>query len=174
MNRHTIIVIVASIAIAGTAGFSIWNVFAADQIQIKGIGNEGYFSYFDLTNNKEILVCNPLPMPVNLKEIRISMTYSNEDIGVVHYPDIILESNSESEIEGKLVSERFKQMQYLGLHFDGIYSGAIPSRLNINEMTIFVEIDTPIFGVIPHTETKQFPNLTFWNLMNNQSEEYNC
>ncbi|NIR86118.1 LEA type 2 family protein [Candidatus Bathyarchaeota archaeon] len=174
MNKHAIIVIVAIIAIVGTLGFSLWNVSAAEQIQIRGVEDDGYFSFFNLVNNKKVVMCNPYPIPVNLKEVRISMEYTGEDVGRIHFPQVFLEPNATSTLQGKLISDNFKQMQYLGLHFDGIHNGAIPSRININHMNIVVEYDTPIFGVIPYTVTEEYPNLSFWNFMNNQNTKYTC
>lgn len=174
MNKHTIIVIAAVIVIVGTLGFSFWNISAAEQIQIRGVEDDGYFSYFNLVNNKKVVVCNPLPIPVNLKETRVSMMYVGEEVGTIKFPQLFLDSNSTSQIQGILMSDNFKQMQYLGLHFDGIYNGAIPSRININHMNIVVEHDTPILGVIPYTVTEEYPNLSFWNFMNNQNTKYTC
>ena len=173
MNKHTIVVIVASIIIIGSIGFSGWNIFASEQIQMKAI-KEGYFSYFDLINNEQVLFCNPSSLPANFKEIRVSMNYVDENIGVIHFSDVSLDSNSEIKKQGKFYADDSKQIQYLALHFDGMYNGVIPTRIDSNSITIVTEIDSMVFGFIPFTTVNQHPGLEFWSLMNNQNADYNC
>ena len=173
MNKHTIIVTVASIIIIGSIGFSGWNIFASEQIQMKAI-KEGYFSYFDLINNEQVLFCNPSSLPANFKEIRISMNYVDKNIGVIHFSDVSVDSNSEIKKQGKFQTDDSKQIQYLALHFDGMYNGAIPTRIDSNNITIVTEIDSQVLGFIPFTKAKQYPGLEFWSLMNNQNADYNC
>ena len=173
MNKHTIIVIVASIVIIGSIGFSGWNIFASEQIQMKAI-KEGYFSYFDLINNEQVLFCNPSSLPASFKEIRISMIYVDKNIGVLHFSDVVLDSNSEMKKQGKFNSDDSKQIQYLALHFDGMYNGVIPTRIDSNNIMIVTEIDSPVLGFIPFTTVNQYPGLEFWSLMNNQNADYNC
>jgi len=173
MNKHTIVVIVASTIIIGSIGFSGWNIFASEQIQMKAI-KEGYFSYFDLINNEQVLFCNPSSLPTNFKEIRVSMNYVDENIGVIHFSDVSLDSNSEIKKQGKFYADDSKQIQYLALHFDGMYNGVIPTRIDSNSITIVTEIDSTVLGFIPFTTVNQYPGLEFWSLMNNQNADYNC
>ncbi|MGD8431679.1 MAG: hypothetical protein PVJ16_08250 [Nitrosopumilaceae archaeon] len=173
MNKHTIIVIFASIIIIGSMAYSGWNIFAAHQIQIKAI-NEGYFSFFDLLNNGRILACNPLPLDASFKEMRISVAYVNENIGSINYPNLVLNSNSESVQKGKLETDNPEQTQYLALHFDAIYNKVIPTRIDLENIAINVETDSQILGIIPHTTIKQYPGLEFWFLMDNQDKNYKC
>jgi hypothetical protein len=172
MNKHTIIVIIASIIIAGSLGFSFWNVFAAEQIQIKSVNDN--FSFFDLMNNGRVLVCNPLPLDGNFKEIKISMVYNERSIGFLSYPQVFLDANSEETIVGRFVSENVKEFQYNALHFDGMYNGVIPSRIDTQNMLIVTEINTSIIGFIPYSIYKYYPGLQFWDLMNNQNNQYDC
>ena len=173
MNKHTIVVIVASIIIIGSIGFSGWNIFASEQIQMKAI-KEGYFSYFDLINNEQVLFCNPSSLPANFKEIRVSMNYVDENIGVLHFSDVSLNSNSEIKKQGKFYTDDSKQIQYLALHFDGMYNGVIPTRIDSNSIMIVTEIDSTVLGFIPFTTVNQYPGLEFWSLMNDQNADYNC
>ena len=173
MDKHTVIVIIASIAIVGTIGVSVWNVLAAEQIQIKAV-NEGYFSYFDLMNNGEILICNPLSMPVSFSQMQISMIYVDEKIGWVQFPGVTVEAQSEIREKGRFGTSDFKQAQYLALHFDGMYNGVIPSRIDLENITIRTEIDSLVLGFIPYSTVKQYPGLDFWFLMNDKNNDYSC
>ena len=173
MNKHATITIIASIIIVGSLGFSSWNVFAAEQIQIKAV-KDGYFSYFDLMNNGKIIVCNPLPLPTNFKEIKISMIYNERNVGSSDFPQIFLEPNSETILQGEFLSDNFKESQYLSLHFDGMYNGVIPSRIDTENMKIILGVNTQIIGFIPYSITTQYQGLQFWNLMNDQNNDYSC
>ena len=57
---------------------------------------------------------------------------------------------------------------------DGMYNGVIPSRIDLNNITIVTEIDSQVLGFIPFTKIKHYPGLEFWSLMNNQNSDYNC
>ena len=165
MNKHTVITIAASIIIVGVVGFSFLNAFASKQIEVRGI-EPGYFSFFDLTNNEIILACNPSSIPMNIKNISISLEYNDENIGAVNFPDVNLEPNSVSQIQGYLQTDEFKQMQYLTLHFDGMYDGVVPARIHLDGILVKVTTSTPILGVIPYSSTQEFPILSFWEYMN--------
>jgi hypothetical protein len=135
---------------------------------------EGYFSYFDLINNGNVLFCNPLSLPANFEEIRISMISIDKNVGTVHFPDLFLDSNSETTKQGKFESDSAKQIQYLALHFDGMYNGVIPNRIDLNSVRIITEVDSQVLGFIPFTTMKQYPGLEFWDQMNNQNGNYAC
>ncbi len=173
MNKHTIIVIVASIVIAASLGFSALNIFSAEQLQFRDAKQED-FKYFDLMNNGEISVCNNLPFYASFNDIRIIMMYDNRNVGEFTVSNIVLESNSEGIVRGKFTSETFEESQYLSLHFDSMYYGVIPIRIDLERMNVITEINTNIVGVIPYTITYQYPGFDFWEMMNDKNDEYNC
>ena len=172
MNKHTIIVIAASIVIVASIGFSAWNVFSADYLQFKAVKQN--FSYFDLINNGQISICNPLPFSASFNNVKISMIFDGRDIGVLNASDVILESNSETKIQGKFTSETAKEAQYLSLHFDSMYNDVIPTRIDQEKMTVLTEIQTKIIGIIPYSITDQYPGLEFWKMMEDVDDEYSC
>jgi hypothetical protein len=102
------------------------------------------------------------------------MNYVDKNIGVIHFSDVSVDSNSEIKKQGKFQTDDSKQIQYLALHFDGMYNGVIPTRIDSNNITIVTEIDSQVLGFIPFTKAKQYPGLEFWSLMNNQNADYNC
>jgi len=172
MNKHTIIVIVASIVIILAIGFSAWNIFSADQIQFKAVKQN--FSYFHLINNGKISMCNPLPFPANFNDVKISMFFDGRNIGVLGISEIQLEPNSETKVQGKFTSETFKEAQYLSLHFDSMYNDVIPTRIDQEKMIVVTEIQTKIIGVIPYFTTNQHAGLEFWKMMEDSSKKYSC
>ncbi|MGI9567255.1 MAG: hypothetical protein ACR2LL_09625 [Nitrosopumilus sp.] len=171
MNKHTLVVIIASVVIAISVGFSGWNIFASEQVDL--MITEEHFSYFGLMNSGKISVCNPLPFYANFNEIRISMIFDERSIGVLSFSEIQLEPNSEVEVQGTFTSENFKEAQYLSLHFDSMYNDVIPTRIDQEKMNVVTEIQTNIIGVIPYSVTNQYPGLEFWNVMEDR-EDYSC
>jgi len=172
MNKHTVIVIVASIAIAGSIVFSSWNIFSADQIQFKAVKQN--FSYFELLNNGKISICNPLPFYADFDTVKIFMIYEGRNIGVLGLSGVFLEPNSEIEIQGKFTSDSFKEIQYLSLHFDAMYNDVIPTRIDQEKMNIVTEIQTKIIGFIPYSISNQYPSFEFWKMMEDNNKEYSC
>jgi len=58
MDKHTVIVIVASIVIALPFVYGGLNIYGAEQIQFVS-SNQEKFSYFEIINNGKISFCNP-------------------------------------------------------------------------------------------------------------------
>ena len=172
MNKHTTIVIIASIVIIISIGFSAWNIFSAEQVQFKAI--KPSFSYFDLMNQGRINMCNPLPLSASFNNVGIKMIYDGREIGTLDISQVFLESNSESELQGELSFESFKEFQYLSLHFDGMYNNVIPTRIDVEKMNVITEIQTDIIGVIPYTTSNQYIGLEFWKMMEDSDGKYHC
>jgi len=172
MNKHTIIVIVASVVIVASIGFSAWNIFSADYLQFKAVKQN--FSYFDFMNNGKISMCNPLPLSASFNDVKISMIFDGRDIGVLDASDVFLEPNSETKIQGKFTSETAKEAQYLALHFDSMYNDVIPTRIDLEKMIVVTEIQTKIIGVIPYAIINQYSGLEFWKMMEDVDNKYSC
>jgi len=172
MNKHTAIVIIASVVIIISIGFSAWNLFSTEQVQFKTANPN--FKYFDLINNGKITMCNPLPLSASFNSVSIKMIYEGREIGTFDMSRVFLESNSETEIQGKFSSESFKESQYLSLHFDGMYNNVIPTRINVENMNVITQIQTNVIGVIPYAATHQYHGLEFWKMMEDSDGKYRC
>ncbi len=172
MNKHTIIVIVAAVVIAIAIGWAIWNIVAADKIQLRG-PNQETFSYFALINGKEISICNPSSFYTSFSDLEVTMIYEGEILAEMNFPGTTLEPNSSITSAGKFSTENFEQTQYLSMHFDGMFMDAIEQRIDPQRMLILTEVQTQIIGVIPYSVTHQYPGLEFWEKMSN-NEEYSC
>ena len=164
MNKHTVIVIIASIVIGGTVGHSIWNVFAIESLKIAS-PEQGKFSYFDLMNDGEIVMCNSLPFYVNVEEFQIVIFYDNEHKGTFRANPTTISPQSASIIELDFRSELFVDSQYLFLHLDGEFSGTQPIRLDPTKMFVATNVDSPLIGVIPYTISHTYTGFDFYNMM---------
>jgi len=173
MNKHTAIVIIASFVIAAPFVFAAWNIYAAGQLQFAGIEQER-FNYFDMINDGEIKVCNPLPFQVTFNKFDIIMIFDQKDKGIFSIQGDTLLPSSVTTLEGKFRSETFQEAQYLSMHFDGMFGEYIPARIDPSRFAIGIEIHTPIMGMIPYSITKQYSGFDFWNMMNDKDGQYNC
>jgi len=173
MNKHTVIVIISSIVIAGPFVFAGWNIYAAEQVQFAGIEQER-FNYFDMINDSEIKVCNPSPFYIVFNKINIIMIFDQKDKGILSIQGASLSPLSTTTLEGKFSSETFEEVQYLSMHFDGMFGGALPIRIDPNRFDIVIEISTPILGMIPYSITQQYSGLDFWNMMNDKDGKFSC
>ncbi len=173
MNKHTAIVIIASFVIATPFVFAAMNIYAAEQVQFAGIEQER-FNYFDMIYDREIKVCNPNPFYVVVDKINIIMIFDQRDKGVFSIQKTTLSPLSTTTLEGKFSSETFEEAQYLSMHFDVMFSGALPIRIDPNRFDIVTEISTPIMGMIPYSITQQYSGLDFWNMMNDKDGQFSC
>ena len=55
-----------------------------------------------------------------------------------------------------------------------MFNGVIPSRIDTHYMLIVTEIETKVIGFIPYSIYKYYPGLQFWDIMNDQNNEYGC
>jgi len=168
MNKHTVIVIVASIVIAAPFVYAGWNIFAIDQIQFSGTDEK--FRFFEIVNDGKINVCNPLPLYVNFDKIKTIMVFEGKEKGTFSIQNVVLPPSSIVNLQGKFSSETFEEIQYLALHFDGMFNEDTPVRIDPTKLTVVTEIQTSIIGIIPYSATKQFSGIDFWNMMNENIE----
>lgn len=172
MNKHTVIVSIGIIVIVSAFAYSGWNIYAVEQLQFS-VADKEKFNYFDIINDAKVSVCNPLPFYVNFNEFNMIMVFEGKDKGIFSVQGTTLPPWSSLEIEGNFHSETFQEIQYIALHFDGMFSESTPVRIDPRKLVIVTEIETPIIGVVPYTVTKQYSGLDFWNAMNDDGK-FSC
>jgi len=173
MNKHTAIVIIASFIIAGPFVFAAWNIYGIQQIQFVGT-EEKKFNYFDMINDGEINVCNPNPFYVVFDKMDILMIFEQRDKGRFSIQGTTLPPSSVTTLEGKFRSDTFQESQYLSLHFDGMFSGSAPIRIDPSKFAIATETHTSIIGIIPYSIIQQYSGFDFWNMMNDKGGQLSC
>jgi len=173
MNKHTAIVIIASFIIAGPFVFAAWNIYAVQQIQFVGT-EEKKINYFDMINDGEINLCNPNPFYVVFDKMDIIMIFEQKDKGLFSIQGTTLPPSSVTTLEGKFTSETFEEAQYLSMHFDLMFGGSAPIRIDPSKFAIATETHTPIMGIIPYSITQQYSGLDFWNMINNKDGQFSC
>ena len=169
MNKHSLIVIIASIVIVATVGYSGWNVFAVENLKIASV-ESGSFSYFDLMNDGKIEICNSLPFYVTLDGFEIVIFYNNENKGILTIPKTTISPQASSIVEGNFRSDLFVDTQYLFLHLDGEFSGNQPIRIDPTKMFVLTNVKSPIIGVIPYTVSHQYSGFEFYSMMKDRTD----
>lgn len=142
------------------------NIYAANQIQIKW--NEEFFSFFEMSNNGVIKVCNPFPVPTSVSQIRITVIYEDDSKGTYMVPSSYIVPGV-NLLEGTFSAEQFSATQFTLMQFDAQFNGVSEVRLDPNALFVIVAIDTPIMGIIPYTTSIKYGGFDFYNMMNDKN-----
>ncbi len=169
MNKHFIIVIIASIIILGTVGHSIWNIYATDQLQLS-VNGETFRYNKAMTNEDKFVLCNPLPLPVSFNHFGITVFFEDEIQAVFSMQGTTIQPKSSKVLESKFFTEEYTESQYLLMHFDHTFEGN-QIRIDPKKMTIETEFQTPFLGVIPFSNAQQFTSFDFWNVLNEKDSK---
>lgn len=171
MNKHNAIVIVASVLIFGTIGMSFWNIYAVQQLQLHG--NEGIFRFYEfITNEDSLLICNQLPFFTSFNQFNIVFLFEDIPKGTFHIDGITIGPNGSVVSEGKFTSDTYSEAQYLAMHFDTMFQGDSPIRIDPRKLTIDTDFQVMILGVIPYTVAQHYSGIGFYNMLN--EDNFNC
>lgn len=167
MNRHLIISIVAIIAIIIPFAYSAMNIYAAEQVKFRWNQPEK-FSYFEMSNNGQVELCNVSPIPVNFKSFQITPYYEGVNRGTFHAENISMDGSQSMIIQGRFLSDSFVESQHLFMQMDFQFDGG-DVRIDPRKMQVQVVIDTPIIGIIPYSTVSQYGGFDFDKLMNEEN-----
>ena len=89
MNKYTAITIIAILIIIAPFAYSGINIVGAEQLQYKWSDSEK-FSFFEMMNNGELELCNPMPFSISFEKLQIGSFYNAKNIGKCHHrvPDL--------------------------------------------------------------------------------------
>ena len=173
MNKHSVIVIIASIVIAAPFVYSGLNVLSIENLQFAGM-EQGNFRYFDLIGEGQIAVCNNMPIQVIIDSLKISEYFDGEVFGTYETSKISIPGSSSIAVDGTFLSENYESAQYYAFHYDSMFKGEQIIRIDPRKLSVQMEMDTSIIGIIPYTVSKQYSGWDFWNLMNGIDTEFTC
>ena len=60
------------------------------------------------------------------------------------------------------------------MHYDGMFGGNAPTRIDPSKLSIVTEFQTSLFGFIPYSVFKQYSGIDFWEYMNTANSENGC
>lgn len=164
MNRHSMVVIAASVIILGTVGYSVWNIYAADQLMLS-VNNETFRFNKAMTAEDKFVLCNPLPLPVSFNQFAVTVYFEDKIQGVFNVQGDSVMPNSSKVLESTFYSDEYVESQYLFMHFDHTFEGN-QIRIDPKKMTIITEFQILILGMIPFSTTAQYTSFDFWNMLN--------
>jgi len=164
MNRHTAIVVISSVIIAGTLGFSASNVVVAEGIHFEKSGET--FSFFDMINRGSITICNTMPLYAYVDNISVTISNDGKQVGQLVLAERVIEPGLKRTYQGSFMTNSLEEAHYLALHFDAMYEGVIPERIHASSLVVTTSVDTRILGVIPYHATSSYQALAFIDSMN--------
>lgn len=167
MKKYSIITILAIIAIVFPVAYGIWSIFSVEQLQLRTFKNQ--FSYFEMSNNEKIKICNPTPFFVSFDEVEMDVYYLNDIKGTFIVESRTLEPNASIISDVNFTSESFAESQYLFMHMDGEFGGTVPVRLDPNQMVVTTTYLIKIIGLIPYQQTITQSAFDFTQMMNENS-----
>lgn len=169
MNKHAVITIIAIIAIIIPFAYSAMNIYAAGQLEYRW-SEPGKFSFFELSNNGNIELCNATPFMANLKSFQITPFYEGTTRGTYQIDNLSIGGSQSMIGAGRFASDNFVESQHLFMQMDFQFDGG-DIRIDPRKMQVLVSIDTPIIGVIPYTTTIQYGGFDFDKMMNMKTFE---
>ena len=171
MEKQKIIVLISIIIIISTVSYSLVNVYALEQLELRGVDNLFRFFAMSTTDNK-IKICNPSFFPVNFNQLDVQIYFEKKLLGTYVINSAKIMPNSIFETTGKYISDSMAQSQSLFMHFDHLFSNSDPTvRIDPRKMDVVTQFQTTIIGA-PYSVTEQYTSLDFWNMLNN--EEITC
>ena len=173
MDKNTIIGIIATCVIVIPLVYSGWNIYAVGNLQVSGTSEEG-FRFFEMINDGTVEICNPSPFFVNFKKFNIIMNFDGAPKGTFAVESATLSPYSSRATKGTFTSDTYSEAQYYAMHFDGMFHGDVPERIDPRKLLIITQVEVPIIGVIPYTVTNQYSSLYFWEILNGNVGEFSC
>ena len=173
MNKHTVIVIVCSIVIVSTIGYSILNLILVDNLQFRDAKGEE-FNLISLAYGGQLQVCNPVFLPVTFKKYQIDLIYLNEIVGTYFVDGLTLAPSSSQVVKGKFEAESIPVAGITSLALDTELQGRDVGRVDAKQFSVVTRTDTNIMGFIPYSITKQYSGEVFYELMNEKADEFAC
>ena len=164
MNRHTAIVAISSVIIAGTLAFSASNAAVADGMRFEKSGE--MFRLFDMINRNSIGICNTMPLYAHIDGITVTISNEGRQVGRLALPGGIIEPGLERTERGAFMTNSLEEAQYLALHFDAMHKGVIPERIHASSLVVTTAVNTRILGVIPYSSAASYQALAFIDTMN--------
>ena len=169
MEKQKIIGLISIIIIVSTVGYSLVNVYALEQLELRGVDNLFRFFSMSTTDNK-VEICNPSFFPVNFNQLDVQIYFEKKLLGNYVIDSTQIMPNSSFETTGTFLSDSMAQSQNLFMHFDHLFSNSDPTvRIDPRKMDVVTQFQTTIIG-IPYSVTEQYTSFDFWNMLNDEDK----
>jgi len=172
MNKHTLIVIAASVVIAGTLIYSFSNITGLNDIQMRWYQKDG-FDYLAMMAGGKIELCNPTTVPMNVNQIEIQVTYQGNELGKLTSDKVSLFPSKTQEMPAKVKMDDQTGQVFL-MYLDTELSGNDLARFDPNQMGVNITYETKFLGFIPYSLSKSYLGSQFANMMNQREGTFSC
>ena len=172
MNKHSLIVIIASVVIAGTLIYSFVNIIGLNDIQMRWYQKDG-FDYLAMMAGGKIELCNPTSVPMNVKQVEIQVTYQGNELGKLTSEGMTLFPSKTEDMTAK-VEMNDQTGQVFLMYLDTELSGNDLARFDPNQMRVNVIYETKFLGFIPYSVSKSYLGAEFENIMNQREGTFSC
>ena len=170
MDKHAGIVIIASIVIVASLGYSAFNAVTLEKLEFEW-NDRGSFDYLTMLNGGVIKVCNTSFVPLKFNGLTITTLYKEDEMGRFTVHGATVQPNSSIELAGEGQTTSLAG-QILSMYIDTEVSGTELIRVDSEDMKIITSIDTVLLGVIPYAVTSTYTGEEFFDIMNGQ--KYSC
>lgn len=169
MNKHTLIVILSSIVIAGTVLYSFLGVNGINDIQMRWY--QKGFDYTEMITGGKIELCNPTQTPININHVEMNVLYQNNEFSKITSDRMILSPSEIQYVETK--SQFLSSGNSLTMNLDTSSPENI-MKLNSEQIKVTVNYETKFLGFIPYSVTKNYDGIEFEKIMNQINTEFAC
>ncbi len=170
MNKHSIITIIAIIVIITPFAHSGLSIFGMQQLEYRW-DNPGQFRFFTMSNHGEMELCNQMPFWISFEKLEITPYFETNDLGSFSIESSTINPMSSTVQKGTFSSEGLSVSQHIFMILDFEFDGG-DIRLDPNQLSVIVQADMPILGIIPYSTTTQISGFDFDKMMN--AEDLTC
>ena len=136
MNKYSVITIIAILIIISPFAYSGINIVGAEQLQYKWSDSEK-FSFFEMMNNGELELCNPMPFSISFEKLQIGSFYNAKNIGTYEIMSTTIEPQSSIVAKGDFFTEEYQSTQRMFLTLDYEFDGG-EIRVDPNKFIVIV------------------------------------
>lgn len=163
-NKHTIVVIISILVIAGSLGYSSINAISNHSLEFSWPGNS--FNFLSVMTDKTVKVCNPSDLPASFSKYSFTVFYDGKELGTYSTGHGGLSPHSNGVVFGKFDSKDDRIANLFFAFFDTENGGTDVTRINTDKIKVKTELDSTILWVVPHVITHEYDGEEFVNMIN--------
>lgn len=172
VNKHSIIVIIASIVIVGAFAYSFVNALSLENIEFRWNQN-GSFDYIVMMHGGNVQLCNTSEFPVSTNGINMELYFDNQKLGTYFVEPVTINPNSMIEVNG-ISNMKDNSSPIMLLFMNTEFAGTDIARIDSSKMFVQINYNANVLGFIPITISKVYSGYDFYQIMNDVNNEFPC
>lgn len=167
VNKHTIIVIVSIVVIAGSLGYSSLNVISAKELEF-GWPHQS-FEFTSVIIGKTLEVCNNSSLPATFQKYSFTIIYDENVLGTFSTGNGGFAPHTSGNVYGKFVSNDERISNIFLSFMDTEAGGTDVARMDLGKMKVMTNLDTTVMGVIPFSIPHEYSGEEFMKMLNTKT-----